>query len=74
MGTAPSELEPCGKIPYESRRAAKQARARQSGVGIDRLRPYFCEGCDGWHLGHLSRLVIGGFKTRATHRFKKVDR
>lgn len=42
------------KIPYASRRDAR-ARARGGRHQDGTLRPYHCQFCDGWHLGHARR-------------------
>lgn len=56
----------CAKRSYPSRRAAKQARGRhRGGVGHDGLRPYFCDQHDAWHLGHLPRMIVGGWRARS---------
>lgn len=46
----------CGKVVYPSRRGAKAAAKVLGASG--RLRPgsnllaYYCEPCDGWHIGN----------------------
>lgn len=39
------------KVVFVSRRDAL-SRARHGRMGYVGLRPYRCEWCDGWHLGH----------------------
>ena len=63
----------CRKRTYESRRAAKAARRRHiGGHGFETLRPYYCEDHEGWHLGHLSEMVVGGWETRLEHFAKRL--
>ena len=42
------------KIPYASRREAR-ARVRDGRNQDGTLRPYHCQFCDLWHLGHSRR-------------------
>ena len=42
------------KIPYASRRDAR-ARVRGGRHEDGTLRPYHCQFCDAWHLGHAPR-------------------
>jgi hypothetical protein len=42
------------KIPYASRRDAR-ARVRGGRHQDGTLRPYHCQFCDAWHLGHTRR-------------------
>lgn len=48
-----TETLSCGKIRYESKHAARKALARHRG-SFATLRVYQCDGCHGWHLGHLT--------------------
>jgi len=49
---------PTGKIAYRNRRfAARAARRIKDGR---KMRPYPCEHCDCWHIGHLPRVVVNG--------------
>ena len=47
----------CGKVRWFTRRAARRARRR---LPAEHLRPYWCAGCRGWHLGHLPAAVLTG--------------
>ncbi len=49
-----------GKRSWVSRADAKGAANRAARGGFDKLRPYLCEECDCWHLGHLPRAVRSG--------------
>lgn len=42
------------KVPYASRRDAR-ARVRGGRHQDGTLRPYHCQSCDAWHLGHSRR-------------------
>lgn len=48
----------CSKIAYQSREMAR-AGARRHSQG-EQLRPYRCETCALWHVGHLPRAVRRG--------------
>lgn len=41
-----------GKVHYRTRALAKNAAKAILQRRKDKLFPYFCEVCDGWHLGH----------------------
>lgn len=56
-----------GKQAYTSR---KQARRARQWCG-DLLRPYRCEHCPWWHLGHIPRDVANGALDRAVYRAQK---
>jgi hypothetical protein len=52
-----------GKWGYESRRAAKEGRRRQPKLRVGSnasgsVRPYRCDHCDAWHLGHMPTAAI----------------
>jgi hypothetical protein len=52
-----------GKWGYESRRAAKAGRRRQPKLRVGSnasgsVRPYLCDHCDAWHLGHMPTAAI----------------
>lgn len=52
-----------GKRMYRNRARARTARTRQKDgrhLGI-----YFCSGCGGYHLGHLSSAVVSGALSRS---------
>lgn len=51
----------CRKIRYYSRSAARRARGQ---IGDRDLRPYRCQDCDNWHLGHLPDVIRRGHKGR----------
>ena len=42
------------KVAFVSRREAL-SRCRHGRMGYSGLKPYRCEWCDGWHLGHRRR-------------------
>lgn len=41
-----------GKVRYGTRATAKRCSKTIKQVHADKLHPYYCELCDGWHLGH----------------------
>lgn len=49
-----------GKRSYESRAAARTAAKDAKKVGLGHMRPYFCQDCDTWHIGHLPRRIRRG--------------
>lgn len=54
---------PTGKLSHATRRGAKaQAYSLKQDTG-EHLRPYQCEACDLWHVGHLPSQVLRGRKT-----------
>ncbi len=52
---------PTGKRAYPSRTAAKQAY-KQHLSKREHMRPYRCEACNGWHLGHLDYPTMRGLR------------
>ena len=47
----------CGKRVYASRSVAKSDAKNLTGSGDShtkpgKLRPYYCDRCEGWHIGH----------------------
>jgi len=52
----------CTKARYESRRVARAARRRivGQGRGDALMRPYWCDACGAWHLGHLASGIRRG--------------
>jgi hypothetical protein len=50
------------KQVYVSRKAARQAAKRQPGRG--KMPAYRCLGGEGWHLGHLPKVVRAGLAGR----------
>lgn len=49
----------CGKLIYESRKEAKQAKRRQ--FPNERVQAYACPTTDGWfHLGHIAPEIVAG--------------
>jgi hypothetical protein len=56
----------CGKKGYLTRADAKKALRGHRGFGFDRhVRPYRCDDCGCWHLGHLPAAVRLGIVTAA---------
>lgn len=49
----------CGKAAYTERSGAKKAARKYGG----HLRPYRCEKCGQWHVGHLPPAVLYGQAT-----------
>jgi hypothetical protein len=49
---------PSGKVAFTTRRLARK-NARRTHAS-QHLRPYLCDDCRCWHLGHLPRIVIQG--------------
>jgi len=54
---------PSGKLGHLTRRGAKAHAYRLKLETGEHLRPYQCEGCGAWHVGHLPGAVIRGRKT-----------
>lgn len=54
-----------GKWSYTSRRVAKLWAQRARSVGKGVMRPYECNECGAWHVGHKPRAVIRGDLTAA---------
>lgn len=42
----------CGKIPYKTRAEARASVKRKDGMELSG-KPYRCQFCGFWHLGHL---------------------
>lgn len=55
---------PSGKRCHDSRASAKAHAARLVG---DHLRPYRCDQCGYWHVGHIPRAVLQGLRTSTEH-------
>lgn len=56
---------PSGKLAHRTRRGAKaQAYSLKLDTG-QHLRPYLCDDCSLWHVGHLPSQVLRGRKTAA---------
>jgi len=50
-----------GKIRYQVRRFAKsRAKDVAKRTGDKLMRAYYCEHCDGYHIGKLSKGVVEG--------------
>lgn len=64
----------CRKVIFSSRAEAKRARRRHPDAKREQMRPYFCDRCEGWHLGHLPSLVKGGWMTRTQHVIAETAR
>jgi len=47
----------CGKVAYHDRKAARRALKT---LPQQRMRPYACDGCGLWHVGHLTKAVRRG--------------
>lgn len=43
---------PCGKQGYTSRKLAATAAAISRRASGQNIRPYRCDGCHCWHIGH----------------------
>ncbi|HET6910187.1 MAG TPA: hypothetical protein VFH54_12665 [Mycobacteriales bacterium] len=50
---------PTGKIGYPARICARSAARRMQWT---HLRPYRCQQCSLWHLGHLPQATVAGVK------------
>jgi hypothetical protein len=54
--------QPCRKIRYFSRRAARQARRH---IYAGHMQAYWCtRGCNAWHLGHLAPAILHGLRSK----------
>lgn len=49
----------CTKVAYENRTDAKKS-ARFLKPAFGAMRPYRCETCGFWHIGHLPGAVVRG--------------
>lgn len=54
-------MSDCKKVRYMKRSDATKARQF---IGDRGLRPYKCEPCNSWHLGHLPIAIRRGEKGR----------
>lgn len=54
---------PTGKRSHATRRGAKAHAYSLKQMTGQHLRPYQCEACDLWHVGHLPSQVLRGRKT-----------
>lgn len=54
-----SRVASCAKIAFHTRADAKRA-ARHVKTQTGRMRPYHCETCGFWHLGHMPQSVRQG--------------
>jgi hypothetical protein len=51
---------PSGKRGFIFRAGAKDAAHQAAKTGSPGLRPYRCEDCENWHIGHKPHDVIRG--------------
>lgn len=49
-----------GKRAYTSRKNAKAALLKLAHGGRNRMRPYECDECGKWHIGHMPGRVRAG--------------
>jgi hypothetical protein len=47
----PPVIGPCGKRVYASKAVGKKLARRVNEGGRERVAPYHCTRCHGWHLG-----------------------
>lgn len=66
---APSSTSVCpsGKLAHTTRRGAKEQALRLRQMYGQHLRPYLCEFCDLWHVGHLPFAVRQGLSSATEH-------
>lgn len=60
----PTRIGACGKLIYRHKKDAKAnlrrlTRNRENHDKPGDFRPYWCERCEGWHLGHSVDRVKG---------------
>src|SRR4051812_16708636 len=53
-----------GKWSFPTRAAARKFSAKARGSGRGNMRPYVCDECGFWHIGHTPRAVIRGEVSR----------
>lgn len=56
-------MSPCGKEWFNTKAEAQRKMESRIAVGrlnkqVDLLNAYYCERCEGWHLGHNYLLAI----------------
>lgn len=65
---------PSRKYAYANRSAAKRAASRIRSRTGEHLRPYECNDCGLWHLGHLpTRVLLGEVGVDEHYRQKGND-
>jgi hypothetical protein len=51
LGTQLAPVKACGKRTYASKPVARKLARRVNDSGKQRVHPYHCTRCHGWHLG-----------------------
>lgn len=58
---------PSGKLAHSTRADAKRHALKHRLSYGDHVRPYRCDHCQLWHVGHLPRVVLDGVTTADEH-------
>jgi hypothetical protein len=53
----------CGRVAFRTRKLARKGAERMPLPPDSQHRPYKCDGCELWHVGHIPALVAQGVVT-----------
>lgn len=67
-GVHPPVIGPCGKRVYPSKAVGKKLARRVNDGGREKVQPYHCTRCHGWHLGTSDYYA----QSRGIRRMKQV--